>query len=176
LTSGGGGGVPLSLANLTALTQLDFSLNHLTGLFPEVLWESLLRLQKLDLSGNYLTGQLFPSNLADMVNLVRLDLSSNNFSGFVPPSWIRLTRLQALNLQSNPLLGGPFPTLPSSLLACHLAGIRFQCPLPKNNPSVLQCSASCASRSARRSVQPRSATEAVQPQTLGLDIENVHIN
>jgi hypothetical protein len=136
------GGLPLSLMNLTALTTLDLSLNPLKGLFPEVLWASLLRVQQLDLSGNQLTGYLYPSNLSDMVALVKLDLSSNNFTGFVPPDLRHMTSLQSLNLQSHALLGGPFPPRPRSVKSCHLAGIHFQCPLPCT-PAADLCSASC---------------------------------
>ncbi|GKV50358.1 hypothetical protein SLEP1_g57066 [Rubroshorea leprosula] len=76
------GSIPRSLANLTKITQLDFSSNHFRGQIPDAFG----KMHKLDY----------------------LNLYANNFGGEIPASIFNLTDLSSLSLSSNMLIG-PLP-------------------------------------------------------------------
>ncbi|CAI9112892.1 OLC1v1013396C1 [Oldenlandia corymbosa var. corymbosa] len=103
------GEIPDQLCNLTSLTSLFLSNNHLTGKIPPC-FENLQQLSALHLSGNKFNGEL-PSVLKTLKLLWELDLSGNNFTGNIP-EWIgeELSELSTLYLQSNNFNGA----IPSS--------------------------------------------------------------
>ncbi|XP_061372703.1 probable LRR receptor-like serine/threonine-protein kinase At2g16250 [Gastrolobium bilobum] len=97
--------IPSTLGNLTNLTSLYLSDNHLTGTVPHSLGQ-LFALSVLDLSRNSLTGFL-PASFAFLENLYSLDMSANLLSGPIPPGIGSLLRLQYLNLSNNGLTSLP---------------------------------------------------------------------
>ena len=97
------GTIPPELGDLTGLTELILSDNHLTdGIPPEL--GSLASLERLMLPNNNLTGEI-PPELADLSNLTWLWLNSNQLSGKIPPELGDLANLSALNLGWNQLSG-----------------------------------------------------------------------
>ena len=97
------GTVPVALADLMMLQELDLSFNRLVGGVPVEL-RRLQRLEELDLSGNRLSGAI-PSELSGLEWLETLDLSGNSFSGAIPPELGDLPRLRWLDLSRNALTG-----------------------------------------------------------------------
>ncbi|CAM6060888.1 unnamed protein product [Sphagnum tenellum] len=92
---------PQGLANLTALTTLDLSNNHmLFGPPPDLTTMPLL--QYLNLSMNNFDGSIDLASIFNAPsNLKVLDLSQNNFSGPLPNMSLFSTSLQQLNLDNN---------------------------------------------------------------------------
>ncbi|CAA7404350.1 unnamed protein product [Spirodela intermedia] len=76
-SSGLVGGIPVSIANLTALTTLDLSDNSLSGMFPDFLAE-LPALKLLNLAGNNIT--LPSEDLCAKVMNGRLSLRAGSFN------------------------------------------------------------------------------------------------
>ncbi|PRQ51694.1 putative protein kinase RLK-Pelle-LRR-Xb-1 family [Rosa chinensis] len=79
------GPISPAITNLTFLTHLNLSHNYLSGLLPDVLFQSLFRLQVLDLSFNRLNGNL-PLSSNETSKLQIVELSSNYFNGTIPSS------------------------------------------------------------------------------------------
>lgn len=98
------GPLPASLADLTALQELDLSFNTLQGSLPSAITE-LTQLQSLVLWHNAIEGAI-PAQLSMLSNLQVLDLSENRFSGAIPAALGNIATLQALYLDSNLLSGG----------------------------------------------------------------------
>ena len=112
------------LGELTALTHLDLSGNHLGGALPPEL-DQLTRLTHLNLSGNAFRGYISERNedysrgieWQNLQNLVVLNLSDNRrrgehgLGGRIPPELGFLANLQALELSNNNLSGAVPPTL-----------------------------------------------------------------
>lgn len=135
------GGIPFSIGNLTSLSELYLSGNHLTGSIPSSLG-MLSRLMVLDLSRNLLTGLIpssfgnlsnlhclnlsgnslsssVPTQLGNLVSLVVVDLSNNSFSGRVPKKFGNLRNLRRMVIRKNNFTG----ELPVALWS--LPGLRF---------------------------------------------------
>ncbi|GKY99978.1 hypothetical protein MPSEU_000951400 [Mayamaea pseudoterrestris] len=97
------GQLPESLFRLTALEELDLSLNAFSGPLSNNI--SLLGdIKRLDISGNRLTGAI-PATIGGLTKLYDLQLSDNKFSGPLPAQISNLVNLQDLSLSQNRLSG-----------------------------------------------------------------------
>ncbi|XP_057723414.1 receptor-like protein 33 [Arachis stenosperma] len=103
------GEIPDSISHLKSLNQLRLRNCQFDGLIPVSLW-NLTQLTELDLSGNRLHGEI-PSLLSNLKHLTFLALSRNAFSGHIPDVFDNFTKLHTLDLSSNSL----GDQLPSSL-------------------------------------------------------------
>ncbi|KAK4441066.1 Receptor-like protein 2 [Sesamum alatum] len=103
------------LANLSFLSHLNLSRNHLSGAFPLTLFHSFNRLRTLDLSFNRFSGLLQPHECSGSffpISIRNLDLSSNRFNGTVDPLFLgRAKNLISVNVSNNSFSG----LLPSSI-------------------------------------------------------------
>ncbi|GLJ19229.1 hypothetical protein SUGI_0345600 [Cryptomeria japonica] len=125
--------IPITMANLTALIELDLynnvlrghippfgdrpplarpfplayidlSQNHLDGPVPPMLLTAFPNLQYVDLSYNQLNGSI-PSPAGTLHYLTWLDLGNNNLEGAIPLNISNLPKLNSLYLHSNRLSG-----------------------------------------------------------------------
>ncbi|EFH62570.1 hypothetical protein ARALYDRAFT_480928, partial [Arabidopsis lyrata subsp. lyrata] len=97
-----GGMFSLDKGNLVILFKRMFlSGNKFTGTIPESL-SSLKSLSVMSLNNNVLSGKI-PDVFQDLGLMINLDLSSNNLSGPLPPSMQNLSTLTSLLLQNNHL-------------------------------------------------------------------------
>ena len=98
------GEIPVSLAQLSQLTELKLYRNPaLTGSIPSGL-SKLTNLRKLHLYRNALSGSI-PSSLGNLSELTSLNLAVNELSGPIPSSLGNLSELTSLNLHTNQLHG-----------------------------------------------------------------------
>nr|XP_023886893.1 receptor-like protein EIX2 isoform X2 [Quercus suber] len=97
------GPIPVSLGNLSSLTNLDFSNNQFNGTLPQN-FGHLKNLVRLDFRNNSISGPL-PVSFGNLQSLTYLDLSSNQFNGTLPQSFGRLSKLDTLYIDSNKLKG-----------------------------------------------------------------------
>lgn len=93
------GSLPLSIGNLSDLTQLDISLNDLNGALPDSIY-GLNKLSILSAFSNLLTGSL-STKVSLLPNLKLLLLSHNKFSGTLPMElgYLPLNYLEVSNNQ-----------------------------------------------------------------------------
>ncbi|KAK9167785.1 hypothetical protein Scep_002976 [Stephania cephalantha] len=124
------GSIGTSMLNLSSLSHLDLSDNHITD-FPQQMFH-LPNLKVLDLSHNsHLTGSLpefptgsiiqqliltdtiffgrIPHSIGNLKQLAFLVLGGNNFEGEIPSSFSKLSHLEFLDMSSNKL-SGPIPS------------------------------------------------------------------
>ncbi|MED6158318.1 hypothetical protein PIB30_031620 [Stylosanthes scabra] len=101
------GSVPLSLWNLTGLTDLALTENTLHGEIPSLL-SNLKHLINLDLSSNSFSGHILDV-FANLTKLESVAFESNRLGGQLPPSLFHLTQLSDLSLSANNL-EGPIPS------------------------------------------------------------------
>ncbi|XP_021989507.1 probable LRR receptor-like serine/threonine-protein kinase At2g16250 [Helianthus annuus] len=97
------GSVPSSLGVLSRLSVLDLSRNALTGVIPSS-FGSLLNLRYLNVCCNSLSS-LVPTQLGNLASLVVLDLSSNSFTGTVPIEFGSLMNLERMVIRNNSFAG-----------------------------------------------------------------------
>ncbi|KAL1564295.1 putative inactive leucine-rich repeat receptor-like protein kinase [Salvia divinorum] len=102
------GEVPSAVSRITTLIELVLSHNFLTGKLPDL--SKLSSLQLLDLRENSLDSGLPPLPKG----LVNVFLSKNSFSGNILEQFVKLDKLQHLDLSNNHLSGTP-PALIFSL-------------------------------------------------------------
>ncbi|KAG0466107.1 hypothetical protein HPP92_017687 [Vanilla planifolia] len=100
------GSIPLWLANMTWLTDLELSGNLLVGRIPASIGR-MENLRLLELYYNLLEGEI-PEELGNLSKLVDTDMSGNQLTGRIPESLCRLPDLRVLQLYSNGLTG-PIP-------------------------------------------------------------------
>ena len=91
------------LGDLSQLTELDLSYNHLSGTIPSEL-SNLSQLRILSLDANHLSGKI-PSELGNLNQLTTLNLGINQLSGSIPTELSNLSELTYLSLIFNQLSG-----------------------------------------------------------------------
>lgn len=101
------GSLPLTIANLTALTELSFANNNISGHIPDL--RRLKRLEILHLQSNHFDGNI-PSSLGNLTSLRELFLQNNNLTGQIPISLLNkpgliLRLLPGNNFTSAPSVG-----------------------------------------------------------------------
>ena len=125
------GGIPTELAGLTELRSLRLSGNlELGGTIPPALG-NLSKLEQLDLNATGLTGKI-PTEIGRLSNLQRLDLGQNRLSGSIPMEIASLSKLKGLSLHKTDLTGDIPPELAklSNLEILHLGTNRLSGGIP----------------------------------------------
>ncbi|KAF1002403.1 putative LRR receptor-like serine/threonine-protein kinase At1g14390 isoform X2 [Apium graveolens] len=102
------GNIPLSIATLKNLKTLVLANNLLNGTIPDL--KSLQNLENLDLGNNFL-GPKFPALSEKIVSVI---LRNNSLRSEIPSVFVKLVRLQTLDVSSNKLVG-PIPPFIFSL-------------------------------------------------------------
>ncbi|KAF8399461.1 hypothetical protein HHK36_015326 [Tetracentron sinense] len=102
--------LPLALANLTQIVELDISHNNMTGELDPLLFTNWTKLTSLQLQYNNFSGNI-PSALGSLNKLNLLCLDSNQFSGSIPLEIGNLRNLVQLDLRYNHLTGPIPPTI-----------------------------------------------------------------
>ena len=97
------GPIPVSLANLSSLTYLDFSNNLFNGTLPQIFGQ-LKNLASLDFWNNSISGPL-PVSFENLQSLTYLDLRNNQFNGTLPQNFGQLSKFETLYIGSNMLKG-----------------------------------------------------------------------
>ncbi|KAI3411480.1 uncharacterized protein J3R85_017904 [Psidium guajava] len=116
---------PDEFGNLTYLTEIDLTLNYISGTLPTTLSQipltillalgnritgipkeigNISTLEELVLEDNQLEGALEP-NIGNLSRLRRLLLSANNFTGTVPESFANLKNLEDFRIDGSTLSG-----------------------------------------------------------------------
>jgi hypothetical protein len=98
------GEIPSTIGKLTSLRNIELSGNQLSGKIPGFIY-TLPKLSVLDLQKNLLSGDIFGGNTATISPLTRLLLSDNSFTGVIPASIGRQTKLVVLSVAGNQLSG-----------------------------------------------------------------------
>ncbi|XP_059659765.1 MDIS1-interacting receptor like kinase 2-like [Cornus florida] len=98
--------LPLSMANLTQLIELDISINNLRGNIPPEMG-NLVNLEYFSLGSNLLNGSI-PREIGRLSMLYYLDISINLISASIPPEIRNLRSLNYLCLSNNNLSGPIF--------------------------------------------------------------------
>ncbi|KAK6145056.1 hypothetical protein DH2020_021876 [Rehmannia glutinosa] len=94
------------LANLSFLSHINLSHNHISGPFPVTLFHSLIHLKILDLSSNRFNGSLDSSFFNRASNLISFNVSNNSLTGPVPLSICSGSAfLEILDLSMNKFIG-----------------------------------------------------------------------
>ena len=97
------GPLPVTLSNLTYLTELDLHGNFLTGELPGSIGK-LVKLKEMNLSDNMIAGSL-PEEWGSLDKLLLLNLDHNKLEGSIPSTYGNMLYLQAIQLNSNRLCG-----------------------------------------------------------------------
>lgn len=95
--------IPVGFGNCSWLEHLCLASNLLTGALPEDLFE-LRRLGRLDLEDNSLSGVL-DSRIGNLSSLVDFDISLNGLGGVVPDVFHSFENLQSFSAHSNNFTG-----------------------------------------------------------------------
>jgi hypothetical protein len=95
--------IPVPLAQLTKLQELQLETNVFSGGFPEML-TTISTLQVLSLRNNTLSG-LIPMGIGNLTSLQFLNLSHNLFTGPLPMSIGKMKHLEGFYLYNNNLNG-----------------------------------------------------------------------
>jgi Leucine-rich repeat (LRR) protein/photosystem II stability/assembly factor-like uncharacterized protein len=97
------GSLPVTLSNLTYLTELDLHGNIITGELPGSIGK-LVKLISIDLGNNQIAGNL-PEEWGDLNKLLYLNLAHNKLEGKIPSTYGNMLYLQSFQLNSNLLCG-----------------------------------------------------------------------
>ncbi|KAF3432447.1 hypothetical protein FNV43_RR27187 [Rhamnella rubrinervis] len=101
------GPIPASLGSVSSLRYMFLSDNHFNGCLPESFGQ-LAKLEWLSISNNYLEGNISEAHFSNTTKLRWLLASDNQITLDVSPSWIPPFQLQELDLSSFNL-GPQFP-------------------------------------------------------------------
>lgn len=96
-----------------SITHLDLSYNNLSGSLSQVDFSARTALDYVDLSSNHVEG-IIPESIGKASNLTYINLSKNKLNGSIPASFTQLGSLNHLDLSSNSLTGNV-----SQLLGVH---------------------------------------------------------
>ncbi|KAH9752506.1 Receptor-like protein 6 [Citrus sinensis] len=107
------GEIPSWICNLNILESLVLSHNNLSGLLPQCLGNFSNELSVLDLQGNNFSGTI-PNTFTKESRLGVMDLSHNLFQGRIPRSLINCSKLEFLGLGNNQI-SDTFPSWLGSL-------------------------------------------------------------
>ncbi|GAY67885.1 hypothetical protein CUMW_259960 [Citrus unshiu] len=107
------GEIPSWICNLNILESLVLSHNNLSGLLPQCLGNFSNELSVLDLQGNNFSGTI-PNTFTKESRLGVMDLSHNLFQGRIPRSLINCSKLEFLGLGINQI-SDTFPSWLGSL-------------------------------------------------------------
>ncbi|BAF27714.1 Os11g0172700 [Oryza sativa Japonica Group] len=97
------GRFPRAILNIFTIVGLAFSSNYLNGEIPSNLFDSLPEMQWFEVDYNNFFQGGIPSSLANASKLKVFDISRNNFTGVIPCSIGKLTKVYWLNLEKNQL-------------------------------------------------------------------------
>ncbi|CAI7860467.1 unnamed protein product, partial [Closterium sp. NIES-53] len=101
------GTIPTSIANLTALSYFDLSMNRFSGPIPSVI-SRLSLLANLNLRDTRISGPI-PSTIGALKNLQTLSIAKTSISGPIPSTISGLSSLTFFEA-SNTLLSGEIPS------------------------------------------------------------------
>ncbi|GAU31588.1 hypothetical protein TSUD_54110 [Trifolium subterraneum] len=101
------GSIPVEIANISTLIQLDLTANQISDNIPRELG-NLTQIRTLRLSSNNFTGEL-PATLAKLTALLDFQISDNHFSGKIPDFIQNWTNINSLSIQGSGL-SGPIPS------------------------------------------------------------------
>eukprot|EP01018_Ginkgo_biloba_P014145 Gb_32788 [translate_table: standard] len=113
------GEIPLDLGHCRSLVILNLSSNLLEG---NLNFTGLSELQVLDISANRLTGNILSAIPTMCNNLTELNLSTNKFTGSIPETLGKCTKLNSVDLSENNLTGPVWPgfdTMEEVSLCCN---------------------------------------------------------
>lgn len=130
------GSIPFNLTQMSLLESLDISMSRLSGTLPTFIG-SLSSLRYFDVTSNLFSGPI-PSEIGNLTNLNILRVSVNSFSS-IPDTFSRLLLLNELEGYSNNFVGS-FPSVMcqlSNLRYLSLYSNRFSGPLPSNMGSLI---------------------------------------
>ncbi|KAK2631217.1 hypothetical protein EUGRSUZ_L03225 [Eucalyptus grandis] len=101
------GPIPVTLGELSSLTESDLSHNKLSGNIPESIGR-LSSLEMLDITNNSLNRVVSESHFANLTSLTELSISSNELVLSFDPAWVSPFRVQWIDM-SGCDLGPKFP-------------------------------------------------------------------
>jgi hypothetical protein len=102
------GPIPLGISALNTLQEIKLKENQLTGLIPWASLAQLTALSDLDLSANGFDAAPIDAAIGSMQSLKRLAIASANVTGGLPQEMQQLKALEMLDLGNNQL-EGPLP-------------------------------------------------------------------
>ncbi|RHN74876.1 putative non-specific serine/threonine protein kinase [Medicago truncatula] len=135
------GSIPVEIANITTLQDLELWNNQLSGNLPPELGY-LSQIRRLQISSNNFTGEL-PATLAKLTTLIDFKISDNQFSGKIPDFIQNWTNISELVIQGSGL-SGPIPSgisLLRNLTDLRISDLKGSdhAPLPQlNNMTLLE--------------------------------------
>ncbi|XP_048131374.1 probable LRR receptor-like serine/threonine-protein kinase At1g53430 [Rhodamnia argentea] len=148
------GTFPDEFGNLSYLTEIDLTLNYISGTLPTTLAQipltilsalgnrlsgipkeigDISTLEELVLEDNLLEGALEP-NIGNLSRLRKLQLSANNFTGTIPESFGNLKNLQTFRIDGS-TLSGKIPDFIgnwTNITRLDMQGTSMEGPIPSN--------------------------------------------
>ncbi|XP_060667914.1 receptor-like protein 33 [Ziziphus jujuba] len=120
--------LPMSMGNLTQITQINIQSNNFSGKIPASIL-NLAKLEYLILEENDFRGQI-PDAFENLSQLIYVSLGRNRLIGQLPSSIFNLTQLSKIDFSFNQL-SGPFPEYASGLSKLDLTNNKLQGPIPR---------------------------------------------
>nr|XP_048324204.1 receptor-like protein 33 [Ziziphus jujuba var. spinosa] len=120
--------LPMSMGNLTQITQINIQSNNFSGKIPASI-SNLAKLEYLILEENDFRGQI-PDAFENLSQLIYVSLRRNRLIGQLPSSIFNLTQLSKIDFSFNQL-SGPFLEYASRLSKLDLTNNKLQGPIPR---------------------------------------------